>query len=77
MSNFYVRGVLANLTTFAILLACLFIPAGTLNYWQAWLLFPSQQREGRHPQSLLGDNNGSGLRQMRHLASGNGILASC
>ena len=36
MSNFYVRGVLANLVTLAILLACLFIPAGTLDYWQAW-----------------------------------------
>src|SRR5215471_2645092 len=30
MSNFYVRGVLANLITLAILLACLFIPAGTV-----------------------------------------------
>ena len=37
MSNFYVRGVLANLTTLAILLACLFIPAGTVDYWQAWV----------------------------------------
>jgi protein-S-isoprenylcysteine O-methyltransferase Ste14 len=37
MSNFYVRGVLANLITLAILLACMFIPAGTLNYWQAWV----------------------------------------
>jgi protein-S-isoprenylcysteine O-methyltransferase Ste14 len=37
MSNFFVRGVLANLITLAILLACLFIPAGTLNYWQAWV----------------------------------------
>jgi protein-S-isoprenylcysteine O-methyltransferase Ste14 len=37
MSNFYVQGVLANLVTLAILLACLFIPAGTLNYWQAWV----------------------------------------
>jgi protein-S-isoprenylcysteine O-methyltransferase Ste14 len=37
MSNFYVRGVLANLITLAILLACLFIPAGTLDYWQAWV----------------------------------------
>src|ERR1700690_312695 len=37
MSNFYIRGVLANLITLAILLACLFIPAGTLNYWQAWI----------------------------------------
>ena len=37
MSNFYVRGVLANLITLVILLACLFIPAGTLNYWQAWV----------------------------------------
>jgi protein-S-isoprenylcysteine O-methyltransferase Ste14 len=37
MSNFYARGVLANLTTLSILLACMFIPAGTLDYWQAWL----------------------------------------
>ena len=37
MSNFYIRGVLANLVTLAILLACLFIPADTLNYWQAWV----------------------------------------
>src|SRR5262252_4056509 len=37
MSNFYVRGILANLVTFAVLLACLFIPAGTFNYWQAWV----------------------------------------
>jgi len=35
--NFYMRGILANLSTFAILLACLFIPAGTLSYWQAWV----------------------------------------
>jgi hypothetical protein len=33
MSNFYVRGILAILVTLAILLACLFIPVGTLNYW--------------------------------------------
>jgi K+-transporting ATPase A subunit len=37
MSNFYVRGILAILVTLAILLACLFIPVGTLNYWQAWV----------------------------------------
>ena len=37
MANFYVRGILANLVTLAVLLACLFIPAGTLNYWQAWV----------------------------------------
>ena len=37
MSNFYVRGVLAHLITLVILLACMFIPAGTLNYWQAWV----------------------------------------
>lgn len=37
MSNFYIRGVLANLVTLAILLVCLFIPADTLNYWQAWV----------------------------------------
>ena len=36
MPNFYIRGILANLVTLAVLLACLFIPAGTLNYWQAW-----------------------------------------
>jgi K+-transporting ATPase A subunit len=37
MSHFYVRGILANLVTLTVLLACLFIPAGTLNYWQAWV----------------------------------------
>jgi protein-S-isoprenylcysteine O-methyltransferase Ste14 len=37
MANFYIRGVMANLVTLAILLACLFIPARTLSYWQAWL----------------------------------------
>ena len=37
MSNFYVRGILANVVTLAVLLACLFIPAGTLDYWQAWV----------------------------------------
>ena len=37
MANFYIRGILANLLTFAILLACLFVPAGTLSYWQAWV----------------------------------------
>src|SRR5579862_9683332 len=37
MSNLYVRGLLANLITLAILLVCLFVPAGTLNYWQAWI----------------------------------------
>ena len=37
MPNFYIRGILANLLTLAVLLACLFIPAGTLNYWQAWV----------------------------------------
>ena len=37
MSNFYVRGVLANLITLVIVLACMFIPAGRLSYWQAWV----------------------------------------
>jgi protein-S-isoprenylcysteine O-methyltransferase Ste14 len=37
MSNLYVRGLLANLITLVILLVCLFIPAGTLDYWQAWI----------------------------------------
>jgi protein-S-isoprenylcysteine O-methyltransferase Ste14 len=37
MPSLYIRGVLANLVTLAILLAFLFIPAGTLNYWQAWV----------------------------------------
>jgi protein-S-isoprenylcysteine O-methyltransferase Ste14 len=36
MVSYYTRGILANLMTLAILLACLFIPAGTLSYWQAW-----------------------------------------
>ena len=37
MSNLYLRGLLANLITLVILLVCLFIPAGTLDYWQAWI----------------------------------------
>jgi protein-S-isoprenylcysteine O-methyltransferase Ste14 len=37
MSKFYVRGILANLATLAVFFACLFIPAGTLNYWRAWV----------------------------------------
>jgi protein-S-isoprenylcysteine O-methyltransferase Ste14 len=37
VANFYIRGMLANLVTLAILLTCLFIPAGTLSYWQAWV----------------------------------------
>src|SRR5215510_2735771 len=37
MANFYARGLLANLVTLGILLACLFIPAETLGYWQAWV----------------------------------------
>jgi protein-S-isoprenylcysteine O-methyltransferase Ste14 len=37
ISNFYVRGILADTVTLAILLACLFIPAGTFDYWQAWV----------------------------------------
>src|SRR5262245_4774563 len=36
-ANFYIRGILANLVTLAILMVCLFIPAGTLSYWQAWV----------------------------------------
>ena len=37
MSNFYVRGILANVVSLAIVLVCLFVPAGTFNYWQAWV----------------------------------------
>lgn len=37
MTNFYVRGILANLITLSILLMCIFVPAGTLDYWQAWV----------------------------------------
>ena len=37
MAHFYLRGILANLITLTILLACLFIPAGTIDYWQAWV----------------------------------------
>jgi protein-S-isoprenylcysteine O-methyltransferase Ste14 len=35
--NFYIRGILANAVSLGILVACMFIPAGTLDYWQAWV----------------------------------------
>jgi protein-S-isoprenylcysteine O-methyltransferase Ste14 len=37
MSNIYIRGILGNLVMLGVLLVCLFIPAGTFNYWQAWV----------------------------------------
>ena len=37
MNNFSVRAVALNAVTLLVLGACLFLPAGTLNYWQAWV----------------------------------------
>jgi hypothetical protein len=53
MSNFYVRGILANLVTLAVLLACLFVPAGTLNYWQAWVFVAVFQGPARRWASIF------------------------
>ncbi len=37
MDPFIVRGIVSNLFFALILLACLFLPAGTWNYWQGWV----------------------------------------
>jgi protein-S-isoprenylcysteine O-methyltransferase Ste14 len=37
MSNFYVRGIASNLIFLLLLCACIFLPAGTLSYWQGWV----------------------------------------
>ena len=37
MDKFYIRGIAANLVALALIMACLFIPAGTFRYWQAWV----------------------------------------
>ncbi len=39
MSKFVVQGIAGNLATAALFLACIFIPAGTVHYWQAWAFF--------------------------------------
>lgn len=37
MKNFYFRGIASNLVFALVLAACLFLPAGTFKYWQAWV----------------------------------------
>ncbi|MGO9473855.1 MAG: methyltransferase [Rhodomicrobium sp.] len=37
MDPFIVRGIVSNLFFALILIACLFLPAGTWNYWQGWV----------------------------------------
>ena len=37
MTNFYVRGLASNLIVLLLMMACFFLPAGTFNYWQAWI----------------------------------------
>jgi protein-S-isoprenylcysteine O-methyltransferase Ste14 len=39
MDKFIIKGIVANVVTGALFLACLFIPAGTIHYWQAWVFF--------------------------------------
>jgi protein-S-isoprenylcysteine O-methyltransferase Ste14 len=39
MSNLYIRGIVMNVVGIALMLVCLFLPAGTLDYWQGWALF--------------------------------------
>jgi protein-S-isoprenylcysteine O-methyltransferase Ste14 len=39
MSNLYVRGIVMNVVGIGFMLVCLFLPAGTLDYWQGWALF--------------------------------------
>jgi protein-S-isoprenylcysteine O-methyltransferase Ste14 len=36
MSNLWAKGIATNIIGIAAILACLFLPAGTLDYWQAW-----------------------------------------
>jgi protein-S-isoprenylcysteine O-methyltransferase Ste14 len=37
MSNFYVKGIIANLIVLLVTMACIFLSAGTWNYWQGWV----------------------------------------
>jgi protein-S-isoprenylcysteine O-methyltransferase Ste14 len=37
MTNFYMRGIASNLIVLLLMMACFFLPAGTFNYWQAWV----------------------------------------
>lgn len=39
MDKFILKGIIANVVAGALFLACLFIPAGTIDYWQAWVFF--------------------------------------
>ncbi len=39
MDKFILKGIVANVVAGALFLACLFIPAGTIHYWQAWVFF--------------------------------------
>ena len=39
MDKFILKGIVANVVVGALFLACLFIPAGTIHYWQAWVFF--------------------------------------
>jgi protein-S-isoprenylcysteine O-methyltransferase Ste14 len=39
MRSLYSRGILSTLIGAIVMMACLFLPAGTLNYWQAWVFF--------------------------------------
>ena len=39
MSSLYIQGILSTLIGAIVMMACLFLPAGTLNYWQAWVFF--------------------------------------
>jgi protein-S-isoprenylcysteine O-methyltransferase Ste14 len=37
MSNLWVKGIVTNIIGVATIMACLFLPVGTLDYWQAWV----------------------------------------
>jgi protein-S-isoprenylcysteine O-methyltransferase Ste14 len=39
MDKFILKGIVANVVIGALFFACLFIPAGTIYYWQAWVFF--------------------------------------
>ena len=39
MDSFIVRGIVSNVIFAVVLITCLFLPAGTWNYWQAWVFF--------------------------------------
>ncbi len=39
MDKFILRGIFSNIVAAVLFLACIFIPAGTVHYWQAWAFF--------------------------------------